>query len=66
MTDTGNQARAARRKLGLTQRDVAKRFGMRQATVSEWETATIGTAAARLYAAVMIAWAQLAEIEASS
>ena len=34
----GEQVQALRRHLGLTQRKLADRLGIRQQTISEWET----------------------------
>jgi DNA-binding transcriptional regulator YiaG len=35
---TAQRVKALRRSLGLTQRDFARELGVRQQTVSEWET----------------------------
>ncbi|MCK4369294.1 MAG: helix-turn-helix transcriptional regulator [Dehalococcoidales bacterium] len=36
----GEQVQALRQHLGLTQRELAERLGIRQQTISEWETGT--------------------------
>lgn len=41
MTITAHKLRRARKRLGLTQAEVAKRAGVTQGTISKWETGKI-------------------------